>query len=146
MAFGLTLGLLAGGRDSTRELDVPGVAVAAAARLPLLAHRRSPLGVFAVTTAASALGSALGYALGPPFGPTVSRSSSWRTTPHPLARRPTAAVVVGMFAVHIGATAISDGGFPTTPILFGVVVWGGAWGIGDGRPAAAAPGRPRRAK
>jgi hypothetical protein len=43
----------------------------------------------------------------------------------------TAAVVLGMFAVHVGATTAASGGFPTTPILFGVVVWGGAWVFGD---------------
>jgi signal transduction histidine kinase len=45
--------------------------------------------------------------------------------------RATAAVVLGMFAVHIAATAVSQSGFPTTPILFGIVVWGAAWLVGD---------------
>ncbi len=132
VAFALTLGLLAGGRGSTRGIDVPGVALAALACLPLVAHRRAPLGVFALTTAASAGINALGYAAGPPFGPTVALfyvANDDRTRSR-VGR--TAAVVLGMFAVHLGATAISDGGFPATPILFGVVVWGAAWGIGDG--------------
>ena len=131
VVFGLTLALLAGGSDSSRELDALGVAVAAASSLPLLARRRSPLGVFAVTTAASALGNGLGYALGPPFGPTVALFFVASDDATRSRLRQTAAVVVGMFAIHIGATALADGGFPTTPILFGVVVWGGAWVIGD---------------
>jgi signal transduction histidine kinase len=130
-ALALTVGLLANGHGSTRSIDVPGVALAAAATLPLIVHRRSPLGVFALTTAASAVIYGLGYQTGPPFGPTVAlfyvanddraRSRVGRT----------AAVVFGMFAVHLAAASISEGGFPTTPILFGVVVWGAAWGIGD---------------
>ncbi len=132
VAFALTLGLLANGHGSTRGIDVPGVALAALACLPLVAHRRAPLGVFALTTAASAAINALGYQSGPPFGPTVALfyvANDDRTRSQ-VGR--TAAVVFGMFAVHLGATAISEGGFPTTPILFGVVVWGAAWGVGDG--------------
>jgi signal transduction histidine kinase len=130
-ALALTVGLLANGHGSARRIDVPGVVLALVATVPLVVHRRSPLGVFALTTAASAAIYGLGYQTGPPFGPTValfyvanddrSRSRVGRT----------AAVVFGMLAVHLAATSVSEGGFPTTPILFGVVVWGAAWGIGD---------------
>jgi len=132
VAFALTLGLLAHGHGSTRAIDLPGVALAAVATLPLVYHRRSPLGVFALTAAASAAINALGYQAGPPFGPTVALfyvASDDRTR---LRIGRTAAVVFGMFAVHLGATAIAEDGFPATPILFGVVVWGVAWGLGDG--------------
>jgi len=131
VAFALTLGLLAHGHGSTRAIDLPGVALAAVATLPLVYHRRSPLGVFALTAAASAAINALGYQAGPPFGPTVALfyvASDDRTR---LRIGRTAAVVFGMFAVHLGATAIAEDGFPATPILFGVVVWGAAWVIGD---------------
>jgi signal transduction histidine kinase len=110
---------------------VLGVVLAGAATLPLLVRRRSPLAVFAATTAASAMINALGYATGPPFGPTVALffvASDERTRSR---IRETAAVVLGMFAVHLGATALAEEGFPTTSILFGVVVWGTAWVIGD---------------
>ncbi|HET7170087.1 MAG TPA: histidine kinase [Gaiellales bacterium] len=131
IAFGLTLGLVAGARGADRGLDALGVVLAAAATMPLTARRRSPLAVFAATAAASAALNGLGYAPGPPFGPTVALyfvASDERTRSR---LRETAAVVLGIFAVHLGATAASEGGFPTTPILFGVVVWGGAWVIGD---------------
>jgi signal transduction histidine kinase len=131
VAFGLTLAILAGGRGASRDLDAPGVVLALAATLPLLARRRSPLAVFAVTAAASAALNGLGYAQGPPFGPTVALffvASDERTRSR---LRDTAAVVLAVFAVHLAATAASEGGFPTTPILFGVVVWGGAWVLGD---------------
>jgi signal transduction histidine kinase len=141
-ALALTVGLLANGHGSARGIDLPGVALAGAATLPLILHRRSPLGVFALTTAASAVIYALGYQTGPPFGPTVAL---FYVANDDRARSRvgwTAAVVFGMFAVHLAASSISEGGFPTTPILFGVVVWGAAWGIGD----AARGRRARRAE
>jgi signal transduction histidine kinase len=131
-AFALTAGLLAAAHGSARSIDLPGLLLAAAATLPLIVHRRRPLAVFAVTTAASAAINALGYQTGPPFGPTVALfyvASDDRTRSR---IGQTAGVVFGMFAVHLAATAIPDEGFPTTPILFGVVVWGAAWGLGDG--------------
>ena len=102
VAFALTLGLLANGHGSTRGIDVPGVALAALACLPLVAHRRAPLGVFALTTAASAAINALGYQGGPRSG-RRSRSSTVANddrTRSQVGR--TAAVVFGMFAVHLG--------------------------------------------
>ena len=132
LAFGLTLlllGRLHGG--SSRDLDPLGVVLAAAASLPLLWHRRAPLTVFAVTTAASATLSGLHYALGLPFGPTIALffvAADERTRVQP---RRTASVVLGFFALHVGATTIAHHGFPTSPLLFGIVVWGTAWLIGD---------------
>jgi signal transduction histidine kinase len=132
VALGLTVALLAAGRGSTRGIDVPGVVLAGLATLPLIFHRRGPLAVFALTAAASAAINALGYQTGPPFGPTIALFYVANDDRTRSRIGLTAAVVLGMFAVHLAATSISDGGFPTTPILFGVVVWGAAWGIGDG--------------
>ncbi|MFL5877107.1 MAG: sensor histidine kinase [Solirubrobacteraceae bacterium] len=131
VAFGLTLALLGLGDGATRGLDVGGVALAALATLPLLAHRRAPLAVFASTAAASAALNALGYVAGPPFGPTAALffvAADERTRDR-LAQ--TAAVVLGMYGIHVGATAIGGGSFPTIAILAGVAVWGGAWIVGD---------------
>jgi signal transduction histidine kinase len=130
-AFGLTLALLGFAHNADRGLDAPGVFLAALACLPLVAHRRSPLGVFALTTAASAALNGLGYALGPPFGPTVALFYVAEDERTRARIAETAAVVLGLFAVHIGATAAAHGGFPTSSILFGIVVWGGAWVLGD---------------
>jgi signal transduction histidine kinase len=130
-AFVLTLGLIAGGHDGHRGLDPLDAVLAAIASLPLVAHRRAPLGVLAVTTAASAAIFGLGSPPGPPFGPTIALfyvASDERTRTR-LPR--TAAVVLGLFAIHIAATSASKSGFPTTPILFGIVVWGAAWLVGD---------------
>jgi signal transduction histidine kinase len=130
-AFGLTLAVLAGGRDADRALDVPGGILAALACFPLLARRRSALGVFAAATAASAALNGLGYAVGPPFGPTFAL---FFVAVDPRTRerlRTTATVVLGLFAAHVAATAVAHTSFPTSPILFGIVVWGGAFLVGD---------------
>ena len=131
IAFGLTLALLAGAHGATRAFDALGGVLAAVATFPLLARRRSSLGVFAATTAASATLNGLGYAVGPPFGPTAALffvAADQRTRGR-LGR--TAAVVLGLFAVHVGATTIAHPSFPTAPILFGILVWGGAFVVGD---------------
>jgi signal transduction histidine kinase len=128
-AFAATLALL--GHGSGRDLDPLGVVLAAGATWPLVARRRSPLGVFVVTTLASATLNGLDYALGPPFGPTLALIF---VAAHEQTRariRTTAAVVLGLLVVHLGATGIGNGGFPTTPLLFAIVVWGTAWAAGD---------------
>ena len=129
--FALTLALLSGGHGASRRLDPLGVVLAAVACFPLLGRRRSPLGVFAFTAAGSAALNGLGYATGPPFGATVALffvAADERTRLH-VAR--SALVVLGVFVLHVAVTASADSGFPTSPVLFGTVVWGGAWMIGD---------------
>jgi signal transduction histidine kinase len=129
VAFGLTLGLLAGGHGG-RGLDPVGVLLAAVACLPLVAHRRAPLAVLAITTAASATLNGLGYAEGPPFGPTIALfyvACDERTRTR-LAQ--TAVVLLAAFAIHVGVTSLTRGS-PAVPVLAGVVVWGGAWIAGD---------------
>lgn len=131
LASGLTLAVLAGIHNAQRHLDPLGGVLAAVASFPLVARRRSPLGVFGLTTAASATLNALGYGLGPPFGPTFALffvATDERTRAR-IGR--TAVVVVGMFAAHVGSTLAPHSGFPTSPILFGILVWGSAWVIGD---------------
>jgi signal transduction histidine kinase len=116
----------------TRELDLLGVLLAALASLPLVAWRRAPLAVFVLTAAASAVLNGLGYPPGPPLGPTIAvflLSLSPERTRAP--RSAAAAVVIALLVIHAGATGIAEGAFPTVPLLFGALVWGGAWVIGD---------------
>src|SRR5215207_1383926 len=133
--FAGSLALLAARGDAgadTRELDALGVLLAALASLPLAAWRRSPLAVFALTAAASAALNGLGYPPGPPVGPTVALflvALSPERTRAP--RWATAAIVLGLFVVHLGGVAVAEEEFPTVPLLFGGLVWGGAWVIGD---------------
>jgi signal transduction histidine kinase len=128
-AFAATLALL--GRGSGHDLEALGVVLAACATWPLVARRRSPLVVLAVTTFASATLNGLDYALGPPFGPTLALFFVAAHEQTPGRIRTTAAVIFALLAVHLSATGIAHGGFPLTPLLFAIVVWGGAWIAGD---------------
>ncbi len=131
VAFGFTLAMLAHGSGATRTVDALGVALAAITCLPLLDHRRRPLGVLVLCTVASATIESLGYALGPPFGPTVALFyvAADRRTPDRMRR--TAATVVALGAIHVGVATATTSGFPTTPILGAIIIWGGAWIVGD---------------
>ena len=131
-AFAATLALLSiAAHDSGRGLDALGVVLAACSTWPLVVRRRSPLAVLIVTTVASAALNALDYALGPPFGPTLAL---FFVAAHEQTRariRSTAAVVLALLALHLGAAGEANGGFPLTPLLFAVLVWGSAWVAGD---------------
>ncbi len=133
--FAGSLALLAARGDSgadTRELDLLGVVLAAVASLPLVAWRRAPLTVFVVTATASAVLNGFGYPPGPPLGPTVALYLLAQSPERTRAPRwATSVVVLGLFGVHVGSTAFAEDEFPTVPILFGALVWGGAWVIGD---------------
>ena len=136
VAFALTLAVMAaGGANSdadARNLDLLGVVLAAASTFPLVVWRRAPLAVFVATAAASAVLNGVGYIGGPPFGPTAAlfllASAPDRIRPP---TRVTAATVSALFVLHVGAVGFAQDAFPTVPLLFGVVVWGGAWVLGD---------------
>ena len=135
VVFALSLAMLASRGDSgtdTRELDPLGVLLAALASLPLVARRRAPLAVFALTAAASAVLNGLDYPPGLPIGPTVALYFLALSPERTLAPRwLTALVVIGLYVIHAGATGLAEDEFPTVPLLFGALVWGGAWVIGD---------------
>ena len=108
-----------------------GILLATITCAALLAHRRSPLGAFIVSTAASAALNGLGYSAGPPIAATIALfyvASDQRS--HERIRE-TATVVLGMFVLHIGATTLRQDSFPAIAVLGGIVVWGGAWIVGD---------------
>ena len=125
--FAASLLLLAAGGD----VDAVGVGLCALASLPLIARRRAPLAVFVVTAIASAALQALAQPDGPPIGPTLalywlaaadeSRGHTWSAF----------ALVGGLLAVHAAAAGLGRGRFPEAELLFGVLVWGGAWLAGD---------------
>src|SRR4051812_50112148 len=134
-AFAATMGLAWRGTafsDETRAVDWATVGLAALSSLPLAVWRRSPLGVFALTTTASAVLFGIGSAVGPPFGPTIALYllAASRDDAHPWTRR-TTAVVVGLFVAHVGAAGAGQSEVPAAPLLFGVLVWTIAWFAGD---------------
>jgi signal transduction histidine kinase len=136
VVFILTLVLMAeggvAGDEDARDLDLLGVLLAAGASLPLVARRRAPLVVFALTAAASAAINGMHYPAGPPIGPMVAlfflglSPGASRT-----GLRTTAATVFALFAVHVAAAGIGRDEFPIVPASLGAVVWGGAWVVGD---------------
>src|SRR3954451_8615867 len=72
-AFAGSLVLLAVGGNIERDsgsLDVPTVLLAAAASLPLVAHRRAPVAVFVLTGLAGVALRLVAGPAGPPGGPT----------------------------------------------------------------------------
>jgi signal transduction histidine kinase len=133
--FVLSLVLLAARGDiepDSRTLDLLGVALAALASLPLAARRRAPLTVFALTAGATVALSGLDYAPGPPLGPTVALFFLALTPGRTRAPRwVTAAVVAGFLGLHAAVVGLAQDELPTVPLLFGTLVWGGAWVIGD---------------
>jgi signal transduction histidine kinase len=134
--FVLTVATLASGGVSSdeeaRSLDALGVLLAACTALPLLARRSAPLAAFAVAAAASIAINLLEYPAGPPIGATVAlffvglygdRSR--------VSGRTTALVVALFFLTHVFAAGVGRDQFPAVPALFGALVWGGAWVLGD---------------
>ena len=132
--FAFSLVLLSNLREEgDRTLDAAGVVLAALAALPLVLRRRFPLGVFVVTASATAALSASGYPPGPPLGPTLAL---FFLGLHPAetrgGRRLTAAVVVVFYLLHVAAVTIGqEGDGPGVEPLLGILLWGGAWVIGD---------------
>jgi signal transduction histidine kinase len=134
VVFAFSLLLLANmGEEDERALDALGVVLAGLAAFPLVFRRRFPLGVFVATASATVALSASGYPPGPPLGPTLAL---FFLGLHPAetrgGRRLTAAVVVLFYLLHFGAVTIGqDGDGPGAAPLLGILLWGGAWVIGD---------------
>jgi signal transduction histidine kinase len=103
------------------EFEPSGVALAVCGAVPLLAWRRFPLGVFAVTAATAVAQAALGYPVGLTIGPMAAlyllAAGSER-------RRWT---VLVLFVASLGAVA----GLQETLPLHTTVAWAGAWFAGE---------------
>ena len=139
VAFGGTLAVLShgftvvpGSSAGSGELDAVSGSLAACASLPLIAWRRSALGVFALTASASALLGGLGYAVGVPFGATAalyllaaSRGDTYPWTPR------TTAAVIALLVAYLTATGLGQGGFPGSQLFHTVLAWGAAWFAGE---------------
>jgi signal transduction histidine kinase len=119
-------------RPGSGELDLIGVVLLVCSTVPLVAWRRFPLGVFAVTAAAAVLLAGLGYRIDLPLGPAAalyllaaSRDRearwTWRTT----------ATVVGLFVAFLGATAAAQETFPGSELLHTGLAWAVAWFAGE---------------
>jgi signal transduction histidine kinase len=117
---------------SLGELDLLGVVLAACSTLPLIAWRRSPLGVFAVTAAAGVLLAGLGYRIDLLLGPTAalyllaaSRDQVTPWTPR------TTVTVVGLLLAYLAVAAAAQGTFPASELQHTGLAWAVAWFAGE---------------
>jgi signal transduction histidine kinase len=115
-----------------RELDLLGVILAACSTLPLVAWRRWPLGVFAVTSAAGVLLARLGYQLDLLLGPAAAlyllTASRKQGTPWPLR---TVVTIAGLLVAYLAAAAAAQGTFPASELLHTGLAWAVAWFAGE---------------
>ena len=119
-------------RSANGQLDLLGVVLAACSAVPIIAWRRSPLGVFVVTGAAGVLMAGLGYPLDLMLGPAVALYllAASRDDQAPWTRR-TTATVVGMLVAYLGATAAAQSSFPGVALLHNGLAWAVAWFAGE---------------
>jgi signal transduction histidine kinase len=115
-----------------RELDWISGLLAACSTLPLVAWRRAPRGVFALTASACVLLAGLGYSIPLPLGPAAALFllAASRNEADPWTRRETGEVVA-LFAAYLGASALGDGNFPASELLHTGLAWTVAWFAGD---------------
>ncbi len=125
-------GGVAPSRPGSGRLDLISVVLAASSTVPLIAWRRYPLGVFAVTAAASVLLAGLGYPVDLILGPTAAvyllAASRERQTPW---TGRTTATVVGLFVAYLAATAAAQGTLPEIQLLHTGMAWAVAWFAGE---------------
>jgi signal transduction histidine kinase len=134
--FAASLGLLAVGgtdfQDRAGGITALGALLSALASLPLAARRFAPLSVFVLTAVASTVLRGIAEPVGPPIGPTLALYWVAAGAAQSRARtRLTIALVGALLAAHAGASGLARDAFPLAEVLFGVLVWGGAWLAGD---------------
>lgn len=114
------------------ELDWISGLLVACSSLPLIAWRRGPRAVFALTASASVLLGGLGYPIGLPLGPTAALFlfASSRDEEDPWSRRSTG-TVASSFLAYLVATALGDGGVPVSELLHTGLAWAVAWFAGE---------------
>jgi signal transduction histidine kinase len=133
--FAGTLALLAlGSHAKTGGVDIDAVSVllAAGASLPLAARRRWPLAVFVITGLASTALRLAANPEGPPLGPTLALYFMVAQSDGSRARtRQMAAVAIGVLVAHVAANGVADDRIPWAESVFGTLVWGTAWLVGE---------------
>jgi signal transduction histidine kinase len=125
-------GGIAPSRSGPTALDLTGVVLAAGSTVPLVAWRRFPLGVFAVTAAVGVLAVGLGYPLDLLFGPTVAlyRLASSRGHDVVWTRRTTVAII-GLLVAYVGAAAAAQRALPDSELLHTGLGCAVAWFAGE---------------
>jgi signal transduction histidine kinase len=119
-------------RHGRGELDLLGVVLVACSTVPLIAWRRFPLGVFAVTAGAGVLLTGLDYPLELMLGPIAALYllAASRRQETPWTRR-TTATVVGLLVAYVGATAAAQGTSSGIQPFHNGLAWAVAWFAGE---------------
>jgi signal transduction histidine kinase len=114
------------------DLDWLGAVLAVCASAPLLVWRRSPIAVFTVIGAASALLAGLGYPLWLPIGAGIALFllTASRDDEDPWTHRTTAAVIL-VFGAYLGAAGADKGDVPGAELLHGGLAFAVAWFAGE---------------
>jgi signal transduction histidine kinase len=128
----LSHGGIAGTHTGPGELDWAGGVLVAGSTLPLLAWRRAPRAVFAITASAAVLLAALGYPLALALGPAAALFllAASREEEDPWNRLDTGAAIA-LFGAFLGASALADGDFPGSELLHTGLAWAVAWFAGE---------------
>jgi signal transduction histidine kinase len=119
-------------RGGSAELDLIGVLLAACSTVPLILWRRSPLGVFWVTAAATVLMAGLDYRIDLLLGPTAALYllAASRDQETPWTGRTTASAL-GAFVAYLGVSAVARGALPGSELLHTGLAWAVAWFAGE---------------
>ncbi len=125
-------GGIAPSRPGSGELDLAGIALAACSTLPLVAWRRSPLGVFALTAGASVWLAGLGSRTDLLFGPAAAlyllAASREQASPWTLK---TTVIVLALLTAYLGAAAVARRAVPDSELLHTGLAWSVAWFAGE---------------
>jgi signal transduction histidine kinase len=115
-----------------RQLELAAVALAACSTVPLVAWRRLPLGVFAVTAAAGVLLAGLGERIDLLLGPTAALYllAASRSQQAPWTRR-TTVTAAGLLVAFLAAAAAAQRAFPTSELSHTGLAWAVAWFAGE---------------
>ena len=117
---------------ATRDLDPIGVLFAAGSTLPLVAWRRDPLAVFALTAGSGVALAGAGYRLDLLIGPAVALYllAASREPESPWSRRYTA-VVGAAFVAYLLAAAVAQASLPGSELLHTGFAWAVGWFAGE---------------
>jgi signal transduction histidine kinase len=112
--------------------DAFALLLAALSTLPLVVWRTFPLGVYVLAMTSSGVLATLDPPNGPPIGGAVALFllASVRTQVR-ASGGALAIVILGLFAAHFVAFAVSESVFPSTELLLGSTLWAAAWFAGD---------------
>jgi signal transduction histidine kinase len=114
------------------NLDLTGVTLAACTAAPLVAWRRHPIGVFAVTAAAGVALAGLGYPVSLLPGPAAALYliAAGRSRETPWTRTSTATVGV-LFVMFLVALSVGRQGSPELEPIHAGLFWAVAWFAGE---------------